>query len=225
MKKFCVGGALSGFDSEELIERPSELDDKLESGERVIIIAHGQQYVADPADRSRSILDPNLLKHNLHAFVITHSGHQTSPEELKRHREDLKEKCQRVFGVSCGWNRLEDDHIEKVLNFLKTDDSFPYDSDVQMALGFGAPVAGLALRAALEIALIEINARKPDSVGKDNISNDILLAPAFEVASRKPSLNHAVNGIRQALGGPEELLREEIDSTLAALRSAPAERN
>lgn len=224
MKVICLGGGLAGFPQEDILDIASQLKQKVADDEQVVIVTHNVPYEQDsnfPDDPEKTVLAPDLFKHNLQAVLITHRSEKAAPEEIERLRRDLSEKCHRVFGLAGGWNHLKDDIREKIIDFLKSDAEVPADTDVQMLLGFDAPVAKLALRATLEIALRELKTGKPE--------RDIeqILKPAFQVAEQEASLAHTVSGIKNALAGggdknaPDEndgQLYEEIMRALAPLR-------
>jgi hypothetical protein len=218
MKVICLGGGLTGFPQEDIIAIASQLKQKVAGDEKVVIVTHNVPYEQDPAfpdDPEKTVLAPALFKHDLQAVLITHRAEAASASEMKILRRDFGEKCRRVFGLSRGWNHLKDDIREKILAFLKSDAGIPVDTDVQMLLGFDAPVAKLALRATLEIALRKIKASDP------KIDIKQILKPAFRVVEQEPSLAHSVDGIKKALDGNSDQLYEEIVKALAPLRGVP----
>lgn len=215
MKVICLGGALTGFPPEDIIAIASQLKQKVADDEKVVIVVHTLPYEQDPAfpdDPEKTVLAPELFMYDLQAVLVTHRSDAASAAEMKRLRSDLGEKCHRVFGLARGWNQLNDDIREKISAFLKSDEGIPSDTDVQMLLGFDAPVAKLALRATLEIALRELKTGKPE------IEIEQILRPAFQVAEQEASLAHMVDGIKKALGGSKDHLYAEILRALAPLR-------
>ncbi|MDT4953702.1 MAG: hypothetical protein QOJ02_1840 [Acidobacteriota bacterium] len=215
MKVICLGGGLGGFPPEDIIAIASQLKQKVAGDEKVVIVTHNVPYEQDPAfpdDPGKTVLAPDLFKHNLQAVLLTHRAEKAVPVEINRLRGDLAEKCNRVFGLGRGWNQVKDEIREKILTFLKSDAGIPVDTDVQALLGFDAPVARLALRATLEIAVRKIKTSEPE------IDIKQILEPAFKVVEQEPSLAHLIGGIKKARDGNSDQLYEEIVKALAPLR-------
>jgi hypothetical protein len=186
---------------------------ELAGGEPVVVVSHG--YPAETPDFGVS---PELLEIDLHAMLLTQRFDQAAGEEVSHLKQKLAPRCRRVYGLTLGWNNLDAADMEgraKILNFLRSDDDYPSDLDVQRWLGLNAPMARLVLRFALELAH-EALADAPSGAARPPQVR-ALLAPALSVAQQEESLADTIDGIRRALDGDRQRLRDEVVRALAAL--------
>jgi hypothetical protein len=152
----------------------------------------------------------------LHALLLAQSSDAAAPVEVQVLVEHFAGKCERVYGLTTGWNELSTSRMDGgVLDFLKSVEVAPKDRNLQRLLGLDLPVTRLALRAALEIAAEELGGRPGGREG-GGLTPETLLAPALELARREPSLAGWVGEIEGSLGDKERL-RVAVGHALEAL--------
>jgi hypothetical protein len=217
MKIILLGSDLEGLESKRVTaqELPAVAQD-----DEVVLVCHGMPAELNGETRTYAF-HPQLDSLRLHALLLAQRGSPVVDNILQKTVEHLEGKCSRVFGLTTGWNSeaLDKGNLrQRILDFLKSDELVPNDSEVQKYLGFDLPVTKLAFRVALEIGLRELETG-PDisNVKEGQPSLEILLAPALDIASRERSLSGLARGIEHALADKERL-RSEIFKVLTALR-------
>jgi hypothetical protein len=218
MKTVCLGGDLKGFASDHLAPSVADLEDVAQKTETVVLVCHGSSPYRRISETEVAI-DPELLSYDLHAVALTHRGHSASAAQLAELKKDLAPNCQRVFGLTRGWDTLEAGQRAAVISFLESNETAPADPDVQALLGYDSPVSRLALRVALEIALRELEGGIRQKAPAAEISANALLSPALTVAEQEPSLTQVVSGIREALSSDQESLQKLVSRALLELRA------
>jgi hypothetical protein len=212
MKTICLFGDFRGFPNDAVAESTEELLKKA-GDEEVVVISHGM-----PTGNANETVDPLLLTPDLHlhAFLLAQSGSPASLTDLEYLKDKLARACPRTFGMVRGWNSTQSEHRAKIINFLQSFETAPSDPDVQSLLGFDSPVARLALRVALEIALRELSG---GTSTRHNLNLETLLSPAIRLAEQEPALAASLTGVSRALESDRKSLPHEISLALAELRS------
>lgn len=215
MKTICVGGELAGFFGPTHVFK---LTSRVNQDEPLVLICHGLSIYERESDVSFT-LSPLINNYNLQAIAIAHRGDSASPSELEQLRKDLGDRCQRIFGLTRGWDNLKDSQRRLIIDFLESSELAPSHPEVQKLLGFDSPVSRLALRFALEIALRELDGTTPTKRPGNALPLETLLAPALALAQQEPSLAPSVTGISNALAADRKRLPQEITQALSELRS------
>ena len=183
MKVICLGGELAGFSPDSHAYAPSDLEDRINDGERIVLVCHGASLYVQLSDQEVQ-LSAELLKYHLHAVVLTHRADAASSTQVNELKKDLAQQCQRVFGLTRGWNTINAAQRARVIEFLESEELSPQDSEVQALLGYDSPVAKLALRVALEIALRELEGSRLPRSSVAEMSTAMLLSPALAIAQQ-----------------------------------------
>ncbi|HMG73258.1 MAG TPA: hypothetical protein VK582_07125 [Pyrinomonadaceae bacterium] len=216
MRSICLGGELSGFTGESHADGTLDLSRVAKEGERIVLVCHGAPYVMSAA--SETVLSPDLLKYKIQAVILTHRAEAAAPGELEDFKKDIRVQCQRVFGLTRGWEKLDASLRARLLEFVTSEDAFPADAEIQSLIGYDSPRARLALRVALEIAFRELESGLKSPIPAADLSNSVLLSPALTIAQQEPSLNQTMAGIRGALSSNRPVLREQVSRALDQLR-------
>jgi hypothetical protein len=220
MKTICVGGDLAGFTKETHVYKPVGLANLVSKDEPVVLVCHGLSIYERESDSDVSLrLLPETREYNLHAIAIAHRDHGAGSFELDQVRKDLGNKCNKMFGLTRGWENLKDSQRDLIISFLESTDMAPSQPEVQKLLGFDSPVSRLALRVALEIALRELDGDAPTKRPGSALPLETLLGPVLALAQQEPSLASSVSGISRALTADRKCLPQEITQALSELRS------
>lgn len=205
-----------GFTDDSIVAKADELASKV-GQEKVVLVCHGTPLETPADDPDAPATCPKLLGINLHALLLAQRPSAATESKHQELKEYLAGKCERVYRLTTGWNKLSDQNRERerVIDFLTSDEAVPSDRLVQRLLGFDLPVTRLALRAALEIAAEELGARPGGREG-GALPPETLLAPALELARREPSLAVWVGEIEGSLADKERL-RSTVGRALEAL--------
>jgi hypothetical protein len=216
MRTLLLGQRMLGFTDDSIVATADELLSKVDQ-ERVVLVCHGTPLETPEGAPDAPATCPKLLEVNLHALLLAQRPSAATESKHQELKEYLAGKCDRVYRLTTGWNKLSEQINERgrIIEFLKSDAAFPNDRFVQRLLGFDLPVTRLALRAALEIASEEL-AGGPFEAGGSGLPADTLLAPALELARREPSLSGWVAELESSLGNHEHL-RTAIRRVLEAL--------
>lgn len=216
MKTICVGGGLAGFTSASHARSPYNLKEMIQPDEPVVLVCHGPPYVmlSDPEPQ----LPAEMLGYKIHAVVLTHRADPASASELHDLKTDLADHCQRVFGLTRGWDKIESATRARILKFAGSEDTVPQDPEVQALLGYHSPLTRLAMRVSLEIALRELESgAKLHTPGGDMLPA-LLLAPALTIGESEPSLNAMALRIRSGLDSGSEALGDHVRQALTQFR-------
>ena len=216
MRSICLGGELSGFTGESHADGTLDLSRVVQEGERIVLVCHGAPYVRSSA--SETVLSPELLKYKIHGVILTHRAESAAPGELDDFKKDIRAQCQRVFGLTRGWEKLDASMRARLLDFVTSEDTFPADAEIQSLIGYDSPRTKLALRVALEIAFRELESGLRSPLPAADLSTAVLLSPALAIAQQEPSLNQTMAGIRSALNSDRTALREQVSRALDQLR-------
>lgn len=218
MRAVCLGGDLDGFASKNHAEGPYDLSTVISPGERVILVCHGAPYAKSSEPGTESVISPELQKYEIHALIIAHRAEPASPIELSRVRNDLRPKCERIFGLTLGWDKIRPPSRDRILKFASSEDPVPQDPEVQALLGYDSPLTRLAMRVSLEIALRELESGSKLHTPGGDMTPALLLAPALTIGEGEPSLNAMALSIRSGLDSDSEALGEVVSHALTQLR-------
>lgn len=217
MKVICVGGGLAGFNSSNHAKTPANLKQLLQPGEQVVLVCHGPPYVMLGGPEPE--LAPELKNYAIHTVVLTHRADATSPSELKDLKDDLSNQCQRVLGLSQGWDKIAPATRAEILDFAISDDDAPRSLEVQVLLGYHSPLTRLSMRVALEIALRELENPSVLHIPETKMTPAQLLAPALAIARTESSLNDLATSLEQVVKSDRTVVSEFISEILNQLRN------
>jgi hypothetical protein len=218
MRAVCLGGDLDGFAGKNHAEGPYDLSTVISQGERVILVCHGAPYAKSSEPGTESVISPELQKYHIHALLIAHRAEPASPIELSRVRNDLRPKCERIFGLTLGWDKIRPPTRDRILEFAGSEDATPQDPEVQGLLGYHSPLTRLAMRVGLEIALRELEGGSRLATPGADMPPAVLLAPALTIGESEPSLNAMALRIKSGLGSGREALGELVSQALTQFR-------
>jgi hypothetical protein len=161
-------------------------------------------------------LAPELKNYTIHAVILTHRADATSPSELKDLKDDLSTQCQRVLGLTQGWDKITATARAQIIDFAISNDDVPGSLQVQVLLGYHSPLTRLSMRVALEIVLESPSALQ---IPEATMTPAQLLAPALAIARTESSLNDLATGLEKAVNADPKVLSEVVSEALNQLRN------
>src|SRR5919205_3631362 len=112
MRTLLLGQRMLGFADGSIVATPEELPAKV-GQEKVVLVCHGTPLETPEGVPDAPATCPKLLEINLHALLLAQRPSAATESKHQELKEYLAGKCQRVYRLMTGWNKLSEQNRER----------------------------------------------------------------------------------------------------------------